>query len=135
MSDVTTPDWLTPGAAVASVSDPHNGIQRVSRSTVARIGKRDIVLANGERFAVRDLRRREGGTWGWTVDLLRADDPRVAAVESSIRRRNLRSKALGAVEEWRKGAGQDSDPTPVIKAMAALLPADQRDRVLAALDV
>jgi hypothetical protein len=129
----TTPDWLTPGAAVASVTD-RRGSMRVARSTVERIGKRDVVLANGERFNARTQRRNEGGGWGWTVELLPADDPRVAATEAAIRESRARSHAITAVDEWRIAAGAGRDPRPVIKAMAALLPAEQRDRILAALE-
>jgi hypothetical protein len=130
-SAAEVPTWLTPGAEVASIS-PHRNV-RVARTTVDRIGKRDVVLTNGERFPVKGLRRSEGGTWGWTVELVPASDPRVAALESEIRTSRLRGRALTALEEWRVGAGEKTDPRVPIAALAALLPDAERDRVLAAI--
>lgn len=49
------PAWLAPGSQVAIVTGA-GSVQRVIDTTVERVGKRDIVLANGERFSLTRLR-------------------------------------------------------------------------------
>ena len=80
------PDWLHPGAEVAVLHTRHGQSGgRINRTTVDRIGKRDVVLADGQRFNVNRLRRHPGNTWdGRTEELVAADDPKVEAVRRGI---------------------------------------------------
>lgn len=117
------PDWLTVGAVVASVTHDRSS-NSVRRARVARIGKRDVVLDNDERFPVRTLVRREGGTWSTRVSrLMRADDPHVVDTLAGIRQQNLRAAAINACNEFgRTGSvgGSSVCAADVILALAPL---------------
>ena len=78
---MTRPDWMTPGTDVAVLYSSY-AVQRVTFTTIDRVLKRDVVLANGDRFNADRPTRSEGGSFGSSVELMRADDPSVlAAVE------------------------------------------------------
>jgi hypothetical protein len=102
------------------------------RATVTKVGKRDLVLDSGDRFPVRSL-RRVSDSWGPTDCVVPVDDPRLPELRQKIRDWHARRVAMRAADEWMKGSGVGKDPAPVVKAFAALLPADKRDAVLNAL--
>jgi hypothetical protein len=102
------------------------------RATVTKVGKRDLVLNSGERFPVRSL-ARHSDSWGPTEYIVPVDDPRLPELRQEIRGQRALRAAMHAAEAWMNGAGVGHDPIPVVKAFAALLPADKRDAVLNAI--
>lgn len=111
-----TKDWLAVGAKVAAVSNDRRN-RSVRFATVERIGKRDVVLNDGQRFSAKYLTRQEGGTYGWSVVLLPADDPAVAKLRQEIYRSNLETLARSKCREFALGRGNAFD---VILALAPL---------------
>ena len=98
------PEWVAVGATVASLRSDWRGYQSGPvRGVITKIGKRDIVLDNGQRFNRRSLRRSEGGAWGRTYALLSEDDPAVREATVEATRRLLKAKAQRAADEWRLG--------------------------------
>lgn len=83
--------------------------EHVEYDTVDRVLKRDVVLASGERFAKPRLSKRGGGPFGWRIDLLPADHPRVLEAEKRAeeeRQRRTTRRFLDAALEAVRG----SDP-------------------------
>lgn len=118
MSDDTA--WLEVGAEVATLrSDWKTNGHRPQFAKVARIGKRDVVLDDEQRFNVTRLQRREGGTWGWTVALMPRDARVVREAMDAWRLRQIRNRAATACENYRYGKDGTS-PVDVILALAPL---------------
>lgn len=123
MSENEDRDWVTVGAEVASVSHcrDHNSVRFAK---IDRIGKRDIVLDNGERFRVRDLQRETGDTWSLqTSRLMRRNDPHVLETVATIRRKKVLRAAIDACEEFRytnSVRGSKVTAADVILALAPL---------------
>lgn len=114
---MSTPDWLTVGADVVVLQPyPRDALCAVA-TTVDRILKRDVVLANGERFNKERL-TRENGAWGATYYLVPPTDPRVAETRTKIRKRRLRATAETAYEQWRRGKGSAADVVTAFEAVA-----------------
>ena len=71
---VQVPDWIYPGAEVAEFAHGRTTNDgQVKLTEVTRVGKRDIVLANGARYNIRWM-SRSTGTWSPTWYLRRRDD-------------------------------------------------------------
>lgn len=94
-------DWLQVGARVAAYTTRGFGTPSVRFSTVAKIGKRDIVLANGDRFNVNTRSRRPASAWDPSVQLLQADDPRVAAALARERLVRASHDVIDLMTKWR----------------------------------
>lgn len=113
-------EWLAPGAEVAMLrSDWRNKLFAPTLARVVKVGKRDVVLDNGERFNATRLRRREGGDWGWTVALLPASAPVVAEAQAAYDHERLVNRAKLACENFRNGKGETT-AADVILACAPL---------------
>lgn len=96
--------WLTVGAKVATLqSGWRQHGHRPKFAIVERVGKRDAVLDDGQRFNVHRLERREGGAWGWTVKLLPAEHPIIAEALEEWRHRRRVQRARTACEDFRFG--------------------------------
>ena len=113
---MSAPEWLTVGARVASVSGTRFAGRRIRFAKVDRIGNRDVVLDDGQRFNVTRLSRTDGGAWGTTTVLMSADDPRVAEWVEEIRRDRLVTSAKVAADNFRLGKIQ------AFEAILALAP-------------
>ena len=121
----TVPDWIYPGAEVAEFAHgrtAHDG--RVTLTTVVKVGKRDIVLANGSRYNVNYL-YRSTGTWSATWYLRRRNDHDVVRALNGARRRLAVSKAGKALKGWEE-TGSVSDLRDAIAALSAHLPAEDQ---------
>lgn len=95
--------WLTVGAEVVELTQHHHGgTGNIKRSTVQKIGKRDVVLANGSRFNVERLRKSQNSSWDPSTELLSPDDPRVQRVSDANRRSHLFGRADDAWTEFRR---------------------------------
>lgn len=72
---------LEPGEQCVIIRETRNGsgTGSITRTTIERVGKRDVVCANGERFN-KDRLQRSNGDWSTPTLLLHPDDPRVARV-------------------------------------------------------
>ena len=109
--------WLVPGAEAVILQPLDRMSLRAESVTVERVLKRDVVLSNGDRFRVDTLSKRVGGTWGSTVHLVPPTDPRVAKTRHTLLGTHLRSSAIGAFEDWRRGKATAAE---VVKAFAEL---------------
>jgi hypothetical protein len=97
MTDDNIPDWLTPGSQVCILAPgkwESDGSGRITTTTVSKIGKRDIVLDNGERFRLTGLHNghvyRSSGTWEMgSQSLYPADAPEVGKMRAANRVRNI----------------------------------------------
>ncbi|RDI32429.1 hypothetical protein DEU38_103162 [Rhodococcus sp. AG1013] len=105
MTDTTElPDWLTIGAPVAVVEPG----RRVALDTVKSIGKRDIVLTNGDRF--NRNRFRDGGFCVHTERGFRAsaswllprDHPMVRDTRAELHGFSLRARVGAAADAWER---------------------------------
>jgi hypothetical protein len=112
-----SPDWLTVGAEVVVLQPYPRAALCAVPTTVDRILKRDVVLANGERFNKERL-TRENGAWGTTYYLVPPTDPRVAETRAVIRSRRLRATAETAYEQWRRGKGSAAEVVTAFEAVA-----------------
>lgn len=69
--------WLSVGARAALLTS-----DRVTFVTVEKIGKRDVVLSNGERVNVHTLAKRSSHAYGRSTYLLPPDDTAVVRAYS-----------------------------------------------------
>lgn len=130
MSATPENDWLQVGADVATLrSDWRTTSHRPKFARVVRIGKRDIVLDDGQRFNVTRLDRREGGDWGWRVRLLPVDAPVVIEAQERAENAERVWKAKVAAEDWRFNKN-GVQPADVILALAALTGVESEIRAL-----
>jgi hypothetical protein len=95
-------------------------------STIDRIGKRDIVLANGQRFNINSRQQVGGDTFG-NSELVSINDPQLADIAAEDRLRELKT-ALS--EAWGRFSGQPGPAAAVEVSEAALAYAAQ-SRVVA----
>lgn len=109
MSDL--PDWVKPGAAVAVITSArHTRHDSVKKTTIEKVGKRDIVLANGERFNVNDawhdgngeryIQRRSRDAWSASTFLYSIDAERVQKALAWQRRDSVRGTIKTDLDDW-----------------------------------
>lgn len=90
-------EWVVPGAKAAIVVRGNRGPESVGMVTINRVLKRDVVCSDGARFNKDRLFRREGGAWdGRTIELLPADDPRVAEARAAVNERTRHNRIVHA---------------------------------------
>jgi hypothetical protein len=110
-------DWVTVGANVATLSRGYRG-DSYRRDRIERLTKTQIILHSGRRFRRTDLREVGVGVYV-SDDLVPAGHPRLAEIDEARRVGGLRSAALNAVDEFRRGAGDSKEKARL--AAAALL--------------
>lgn len=111
-------DWIQPGAEVVEMS--YLGFRSVpdpQRSTIERVGKRDVVLANGKRYSrkVREgfgpykgaLKETGRGHHGGSRHLIPVDHPEVFPAEQRRIAYGKRAKLREAMENWIKDSSND----------------------------
>ena len=108
---MTRPEWMVPGQPVAALrSSPF--AQSLTYSTIDRVMKRDVVLADGQRFNADHPVRRNRSEGGGATRLLPIGDGRVLAVEEQVafvkRRRAIR-EAAAEIDRSAQHAGDDDD--------------------------
>lgn len=105
---MTAETWTpAPGDKVVALRQRgHSGSWSIERSTVARVGKRDVVLENGDRFPVATLVQRANSAWDPATTLHQPDDPKVRTAVLANRRENGRAKISTAHDAFRR------DPSP-----------------------
>lgn len=92
-------DWIEVGAEVASVARGQH--RKVTFSRISRIGKRWLILENGEKFHILGLDRQEGGlVGGVTYRLYQPGNPIVQNVLLDIEARSTMRAALKAAEDF-----------------------------------
>ncbi len=111
---------VAPGTEVAIVELGGRGF---NFATVKTVGKRDIVLDNGDRYRVTDQRRHVGGTWGTTWYLATPDDPHVARLRLDRKIRNVAAKIanLAGAVVARNGADPVEDAAEIAALSARLV--------------
>jgi len=92
-------DWIKPGAKVVILRRGgwHDTI--TGHDTIARVGKRDIVLAGGRRFRLSDL-HEQGRDWLHAAEITYADDPVLDRIREATEAAVREGKARAAVERW-----------------------------------
>ncbi|HXA30938.1 MAG TPA: hypothetical protein VNV87_01665 [Acidimicrobiales bacterium] len=124
------PEWLFVGAKVVEFTPVQHGgdTAHIVETTIKSIGKRDVVLDNGERYNV-DRLRKQRGTWDPSTNLLSADDPQIAVA----RRANVRSSRLNkthtAWEAFRRTPNEEQAAaliSTVKRYVASLEPGPER---------
>ena len=96
MTSTSTPDWLRPGEPVVEYTPTRLGSSATGTlvdTTIERVMKRDVVLANGSRYRI-DRLDKGGGDWTPKTRLLHAHDPIVARTEAANHQRTLISSIL-----------------------------------------
>lgn len=93
----------TVGQPVAVVSRRHDGSSSILLTTIVRIGKRDVVCENGDRWPVKRLRAdrirdRSDSPWLLPPDLIPADSSELQDLRSSNRVRRARLKLTEAAD-------------------------------------
>lgn len=127
MSVPTLPGWLHEGAPVAEVRDDRHGAS-VHRTRVERFTKTLVVLANGNRYRLRDYRttddcleRRTGeGFSSSTYRLHQPGDERVREAVRKIKVANARTHAHVTYENWRRSDATPTDVAEAFQTLAAL---------------
>ena len=110
-----------PGKQVAILA---NGRGTVQYAHVKSVGKRDIVLDDGQRFSVATQQRRTGGTWGTSWRLAEPDDPTVLEIRRRNRIRNTARKLAEVAQAVAAGrAVNEVEAAAEIAALAATVEA------------
>lgn len=93
------PDWMVPGAVVVEYT-PHrrDHTAHMERTTIDKVLKRDVVLANGHRYNADRPHKTHGSAWDPDTELLSADDPRVERARAANAKRRLLTAAVDDVE-------------------------------------
>lgn len=91
-----------PGDRVVVVRQARSGdMHMMIETTVEKVGKRDIVLANGERFNARRP-HKSNGSWDSPTEVLKVDDPRALRLRSELNQAKRRNRASVHVDEATK---------------------------------
>lgn len=123
-------EWLRVGADVATLTSEWKRVgARPTFAKIARIGKRDIVLDDDQRFNASRLERRNGGAWDGVTKLMRRDAPVVAEALDVWRYQQIVSRAKVAAENWRYGR-DGTCPADVVLALAPLTGREDEIRAL-----
>lgn len=120
---MTRPDWVVPGAEVLTYRKyckPDLTNHKVT--TIDRVLKRDVVLANGERYNADILERREGGSFGDTRAVIPLDSDQARKVIADYREYLVGYRARLACDEFARNRGGTRGYTAeeVILALAPL---------------
>jgi hypothetical protein len=122
--------WVKVGAVVAVISlQRHTLNDQATKTTITKIGKRDIVLADGRRFNVNDFwgddagghYLKRGGTRDPGTYLYSIDHPKVQDLLAKQRRYHVTDAANLVLKSWRD-TGDDQDLVSVIELLTAELP-------------
>lgn len=120
MSENSLPEWCHVGAPVVLFTPAQwREGGSITPTTVVRIGKRDVVLENGERINGERM-SRQNGTWAPNTLLLAPDDPEVTAARAANKRLRALSTASGAWEKFARSKSAE-DGAAVVTAINAWL--------------
>lgn len=108
--------WVREGAEVAIVNTSGWGSRLVGTSTIEKVLKTQIVLANGRRFKASDL-SEHGGSRYHSDRIVAADNPLVASIEAEKVLQAAKSAAHKAVDHWQRSR---EDLTRLREAIAAM---------------
>lgn len=98
MSDA---EWITEGADVVELlQNSWGGGGSVTSAKIAKVGARDIVLDNGQRYSVRTLHRSGAAPYSGT-QLVAPNDERVAIVIAKNDLQNAENEVFTAWDRWR----------------------------------
>lgn len=119
---MSAPEWLVAGARAAIYNGGRGKIDQVKVTlvTVEKIGKRDVVLSNRDRYHLPRLSKDVGGAWGTTNYLVPADDARVVQALAYGARLRARRAAEAALKEW-SDTGDDAHARAAISVIEAAL--------------
>lgn len=93
------PDQFLPGDVVVIVREARHGdVHMMVETTVDKVGKRDIVLANGERFNV-SRPRKSNGAWDSPTELLKVDSDRALRLRNELNTAKRRNRASTHVDQ------------------------------------
>jgi hypothetical protein len=93
------PDWMVPGAVVVEYTPHRRGhTAHMVTTTIDRVMKRDVVLANGNRYNADRPYKTRGAAWDPDTELLAADDTKVERARAANAKRRLLTAAVDDVE-------------------------------------
>lgn len=119
MTDAEKAEFLVEGAEVAVVNTSGGwGARLVATSTIAKVLKTQVVLANGRRFRVSDL-EEHGGSRSYADRIVPADAPIVAYIHREDRLREAERGARAAVEHWLKSRRDSARVAEIVTQMTA----------------
>lgn len=99
---MTQPEWIVEGAEVAEVRFSSWGWGgAVYPTTITKVGKRDIVLANGGRYSLKTL-RRSGESLRGGRRLVSVNDPSVGRILYGNERLTAKVEVHSAWEQWNR---------------------------------
>lgn len=126
--EVTATTWVQPGQEVVVIHGRHQMPSPVL--TIDRVGKRDVVLSNGDRFSLtrmapngEHITKRSASAWDPSEALFPADHSRVeqARQEQSEREGTDRIRTLAYEVHDAVRAGNWTDAYRAVTALAPLL--------------
>ena len=105
-------EWIKPGAEAAILGSSHGKpYGSITRTTIKTVGKRDIVLDNGDRFNRARPIKHPGGQWSTaTCELMAADDPRVTEMRAANRIQNRKVAARNLADDLARVIRDDDWP-------------------------
>lgn len=125
------PDWLVPGTKVATFNHWQTmGVARPVFTTIERVLKRDVVLADGQRFNAETRQRSVGGGGfgGTTYYLYPADAPEVKKQVQKYNAQQVKQRAKNAGQDYWQGK---IDAQAAIIAIAGMLDdSEKRDAIV-----
>lgn len=117
MTDAAKAKFLVEGTEVAVVNTSGWGARLVATSTIAKVLKTQVVLANGRRFKVSDLEEHGSRSRFYADRIVPADAPLIAHIHREERLREAENAARTAVEHWLKSR---RDPSRVAEVAAQM---------------
>ncbi|MDE8648169.1 hypothetical protein PXH69_24685 [Rhodococcus qingshengii] len=121
------PAWMVPGTEVVTFIQPYGrGYSGVRTTTIERVLKRDLVLADGQRFNISDVgpvatsvSRDSGQRWGSPTQLYPLDSEPARAAFTFERERALVNNIHNAYEHWRRNTRSQTEFDLLRQAVAS----------------
>lgn len=126
------PDWLVPGTKVATFARHQTmGVARPEFTTIERVLKRDVVLADGQRFRADTRERHVGGGFSTTTyALYPVGSPEVQEQVAKYNEWVIQGNAKGAAHDFYLGKASAEE---AINAIARTLDKSLGDEIRALL--
>lgn len=105
-----TPDWISPGTPVVLYNTGGASRNRnVVETTIKKVaGKSFTVDAEDTRFPIDRLHVSQGGTWGWTREVVPADSVTARHVLAEHRHLLAKNRARRAVDDWSRSPSRET---------------------------
>jgi hypothetical protein len=124
--DVGRPDWLVPGAEVATIRTSLRGSPFITKTRIKKIATKTFSIEGSPaRFRISDQTYYERDTWsGAATKVVPLDSAEAQEAFSWAQYRRLENLAAQAVETWRRERCEQNR-VAAIEALQALAPEDE----------